>query len=359
MWCRVVAEDLLTMLHVGVFGAGAIGTYFSARLIDGSRHSPIPFRVTLVGRQTLGDALAASNGLLKISSVEETTPIQVALKTPHTYAVNASALSDCDIVFITVKSADTAEVAQSLAPVLPLTTLLVSLQNGVSNAATIRSALPSHTVLSAIYEANVVWPQDSKPAVTFHRTTDGHLIIEQAEEVSRYNQLINIIKCQDLLIKESHNILADQHSKLLINLLNSINALSGISTSKLLQSRAFRYVWAEAITQGLYVFHTAKKPIGPIRGYPPFLFLFLLRSPDFIYKILAGAFNKTDDRSISSMRQDLERNRTTEIEFLDGYIVQVAKQHSISDEHIVVANGMIKLIRAAEERRRSSGNCHQ
>src|SRR5579863_5473278 len=65
-------------------------------------------------------------------------------------------LAKAGVVLVTVKSADTAEVADAIARFAPKDAIVVSLQNGVSNAALLRGRLPDRTVLAAMVPFNVV-----------------------------------------------------------------------------------------------------------------------------------------------------------------------------------------------------------
>src|SRR3984885_5132333 len=66
------------------------------------------------------------------------------------------ALADAGVVLVAVKSADTAEIADAIALHAPSDAVIVSLQNGVANAAVLRGRRPGRTVLAAMVPFNVI-----------------------------------------------------------------------------------------------------------------------------------------------------------------------------------------------------------
>jgi len=106
-------------LRVAVFGAGAIGSFYGARLSDGGAS------VSLIAR---GRQLEA----VRERGLTITTP-----NVTRTYTLPATddpaAVGPVDIVLFTVKSYDTTDAAERLHPLLHVTTGVISLQNGIDN----------------------------------------------------------------------------------------------------------------------------------------------------------------------------------------------------------------------------------
>src|SRR4029079_3166486 len=73
------------------------------------------------------------------------------------------------------KSADTAEIAGLIAQHAPQDAVIVSLQNGVGNAAMLREKLPGPPVLAGMVPFNVIAMGEGR----FHRSTSGDVQIEQ------------------------------------------------------------------------------------------------------------------------------------------------------------------------------------
>ena len=113
------------------------------------------------------------------------------------------------------------------------------------------------------------------------------------------------------------------HSKLLINLVNPINALSGKPVAITLEDRSMRRLWAASITEALGVY--AKAGIRPVKVKTnPKILPLLLTLPTPIFQCIQKLLTKVDREAKSSMLQDMEKGKPTEVDFLNGEIVELA-----------------------------------
>jgi 2-dehydropantoate 2-reductase len=71
-----------------------------------------------------------------------------------------------------------------------------------------------------------------------------------------------------------------------------------------------------------------------------------LRLPDFLFKRVAARMVSIDPRARTSMLEDLERRRTTEIDYLHGEIARLARKVGVKTPMI---DEMIRLVKAAEK----------
>jgi 2-dehydropantoate 2-reductase len=55
----------------------------------------------------------------------------------------------------------------------------------------------------------------------------------------------------------------------------------------------------------------------------------LLRLPDAVFRLLLGGTMKIDPEARSSMWEDLQRGRRTEIDYLQGVITQIAQRRGL------------------------------
>lgn len=127
-------------MKVAVIGAGAVGCFFGGMLARSGRE------VLLIGRQRHVDAIRAHG--LRFESREFDERIPIAAST------DAVAVADADIVLVCVKSTDTEQVAHELRPALKRAALVVSLQNGIDNAALLARALGRPVIAAAVYVAS-------------------------------------------------------------------------------------------------------------------------------------------------------------------------------------------------------------
>ena len=189
-------------------------------------------------------------------------------------------------VLVTVKSADTAGIADIIAQHAPADAVIVSLQNGVGNVAVLRERLPGRRVLAGMVPFNVVAPGEGR----FHRATSGDIVIEQ-DDADTAAQL----SVPGLNMRATDNIAGVQWGKLLVNLNNALNALADLPLRRQLAQRAWRRLFADQMAEGLAAIRAEGiKPVSstpiPAGWTPP-----LLRLPDAIFEIAAGADH--EDRS--------------------------------------------------------------
>jgi 2-dehydropantoate 2-reductase len=148
-----------------VAGAGSIGCFFGGMLAAAGR------RVALLARPRVMEEIER-NGLT-VTSFEGMTrkiaPLQLALSD------KPDVLDRASTVLVTVKSADTAEVAEAIARHAPADAVIVSLQNGVGNVPLLREKLQGRTVLAAMVPFNVIASGEGR----FHRATSGDIVIER------------------------------------------------------------------------------------------------------------------------------------------------------------------------------------
>jgi len=244
--------------------------------------------------------------------------------------------ADAAIVLVTVKSADTAGMAEVIAEHAPDDAIIVSLQNGVGNVAVLREKLPGRRVLGGMVPFNVIALGEGR----FHRATSGDIIIEQDEAGTAEN-----LSVPGLRMRPTKNIEGVQWGKLLLNLNNALNALADLPLRKQLAQRAWRNLFADQVAEGLAAIKA--EGIKPVRPTPiPMSWLpALLRLPDPIFEALLGRTMKIDPEARSSMWEDLQRGRRTEIDYLQGVITEIADRRELAAP---LSRRIVKLVRKAE-----------
>ncbi|WP_224276103.1 2-dehydropantoate 2-reductase [Streptomyces sp. LS1784] len=312
-------------LRITVFGAGSIGCHLGGMLASTAE-------VTLIGRPAAMAAIDA-DGLTLTGPGEARREVRDV-----TAAADAKAAAGADCVLVTVKSADTATAARELAPYLGPDTVVVSFQNGLRNPAVLAAALPSHRVLAGMVPYNVV---RTGPAA-FHQGSGGSLMLAAGEGA---DALADAARASGLQLELRSDMPAVQAAKLLMNLNNAVNALSGLPLREQVGQRAYRLCVARCQREALAAFRAAG--IAPARLGPVASGLMprVLGLPDVLFQRLAGAGLRIDATARSSMWEDLQRGRPTEIDSLQGEIVALAERHGLT----APANArLVTLVREAE-----------
>lgn len=293
-----------------VAGAGSIGCFVGGMLRAGGRP------VSLLARPRVIDEIN-QNGL-KVTSFEgieyRLTPAEIRL------SADPAVLADAGIILVTVKSNDTPEIAGLIARHAAKDAVIVSLQNGTGNVAVLRKALPDHRVLAGMVPFNVVAMGDGH----FHRATSGNILLEQDSDGTAKQ-----LSQPELAFRAVDNITGVQWGKLLVNLNNALVALSDLPLREQLSQRPWRVLFANQWREALRVI--AAEGIEPVSTTPlPASFTpFILKLPNFLFERLAASMVQIDPNARSSMWEDLQRGRRTEIDHLQGVIVELAKRHGL------------------------------
>ncbi|WP_211470138.1 2-dehydropantoate 2-reductase [Collimonas humicola] len=296
------------MARIAVFGAGSIGVYIGASLHAAGAD------VVMIGRARMRQQIASQGVLL--SDLDGRRQQLAAAGFP--YQENPFALTDAQLILVTVKSADSAAAAATIAQHARPSALVVSLQNGVGNAAVLRSALPGWQVLAGMVPFNVVQMEGSR----FHRGSGGQLMVEASAALEPWQA---VFSQAHLPIQLCAGFDAVQWGKLLLNLNNAVNALSDLPLKTELSQRAYRRCLALLIEEALRLLRAAGiRPAKIARVAPQWLPL-LLRLPDALFRRIAAAMLEIDPQARSSMWEDLRAGRLTEVDYLNGAIVGLAR----------------------------------
>lgn len=311
---------------IAVAGAGSIGCFVGGVLGDAGR------RVSLLARPRVIEEING-NGL-RVTSFEGLDALIASSQL--SLSDDPSIFNDAGVVLVTVKSTDTADVADLIARHAPADAVVISLQNGVGNVSVLRQRLPGRRVLAGMVPFNVI----ALGAGRFHRATSGDIVIEQ-DEAGTAAQL----SVPHLTMRPTGNIVGVQWGKLLINLNNALNALSNLPLRQQLAQRAWRTLFADQMAEGLAAIKA--EGIKPVAStpVPPALTPHLLRLPDAVFGLVLGRTMKIDPEARSSMWEDLQRGRRTEIDYLQGVITQIAERHG---QKAPLSARIVALIKRAE-----------
>jgi 2-dehydropantoate 2-reductase len=317
---------------IGIAGAGSIGCFVGGMLAASGR------RVALLARPRVIAEIEAHG--LRPTSFEGFD--QTIARDRFALSENPSVFEDAGVVLVTVKSADTAAMAEIIARHASSDAVIVSLQNGIGNVALLRDRLPGRRVLGGMVPFNVIALGDGR----FHRATSGDIVIEQdgalpAEKLS----------VAGLTIRATDNIEGVQWGKLVLNLNNALNALADLPLRRQLSSRPWRRLFADQMAEGLAAIRAEGiKPVSPtpipIAWMPP-----LLRLPNAIFEPVLGRTMKIDPEARSSMWEDLKHGRRTEIDYLQGVITAIAERRGLEAP---LSRRIVELIRQAEREAKGS-----
>ena len=312
-----------------IFGAGSIGCYLGGRLLSHGH------QVIFIGRPPIQQELQ-EHGLTLTNwrgqrDCVESRNIRVEIE--------PDALKEADFVLVTVKGKDTLGAAGSIRQHVASDSVVVSFQNGIHNADTLRENLPGQNVLAGMVAFNVV----HKAKGHFHCGTEGSLALEKSKGLE--NPMVTALEKSHLPVILHEHMHEVMWGKLVMNLNNSVNALAGVPLLEELNNSLYRKVLAMSIKEALAVLKAAG--IKPYRTGKviPSIVPFILSLPNWLFTRVAQAMLKVDPEARSSMWEDLQKGRRTEIDYLNGEIIKLAQKYDVSTP---VNQKIFELVRKAE-----------
>ena len=290
-------------------GAGSIGGWLGGKL------QAAGVAVHFVGRPRMLAALA-QHGLTLTDRDGQRHHLPAERLRLHDDVPNGLAPA---LVLLCVKSGATANAAAELGQCLPAGTVVLSMQNGIGNAAAAQAAAPLLQVLPGMVPYNVA---ELGPG-HLHRGTDGQLA---AQDHPTLRALAPVLAAAGLPLALHADLAAVQWGKLLLNLNNAVNALSGLPLREQLLDHDLRRCTAGLIAETLAVLRRAGIQPAQMSPLPPALLPPVLRLPTPLFKRVAARMLRIDSQARSSMADDLALGRPTEVDAINGEVVRLAEQ---------------------------------
>lgn len=291
-------------MRVLVFGAGAVGSLIGGRLALSGQE------VTLVARPAHAGAIR-SGGLHLEGRLPAVVHPGVLEELPRG--------TDADVVLLAVKSFDLATSAEAVARSLPGPRPTLTLQNGLGNGAATVDGLGRggwrHPAEWVVVGINSVPATFAAPGIVRQAGEGEVLLGAPGPEVpsARVELFRSIFERAGLTVRVVPDIARELWRKLLVNAaINPVTADHGV-----LNGQLARDPWRG---QALRLLHEALK-VAAAEGQP---FASEEAEADLWRVVRATAENR------SSMLQDIERGRPTEIDAISGAILEAADRHGVS-----------------------------
>ena len=291
-------------------GAGAVGCYYGGMLARAGHP------VVLIARPVHADAIASAGLRLQTQTFDEY--IQLAATT------HASAVAGAEVVLLCVKSSDTEAAGRLMQPFLRADALVMCLQNGVDNAERLRAVLPGQAVAAAVV---YVATEMSGPGHVKHNGR-GELVIEPPPATLAV-ALAHALNAAGVPTEVSGNVRGALWAKLILNCAyNAVSAITQLPYSTTSAGVGVQEVMQDVVAECLAVAEAdgVKLPGG-----------------------IHAAIEKialTMPSQLSSTAQDLARGKPTEIDYLNGFIVQRGAALGIATPANRVLWALVKLLEA-------------
>lgn len=295
-----------------VFGAGLIGGYLGAALMVSERQ--VGWVVRAKTQQKLSNGLRVTDYQGSDKRVENL----------HFVDVNANAVDEPPkVLWLTIKCTALKAAIDDLRSVIGPETMIICLQNGLGAEAYIQSEFPNHVVIRGVMGANV-----AELAVDhLHRGTLGGIDLPRRPETEALQASFQFEGLSLSLYDSLEGLL---WAKLQLNLNNPLNALSNIPLKEELGQRDFRRILAAAMDELILVSQRKGIELPKLTALPPALIPKLMRLPNWLFVRLAAKMLAVDPKARSSMWSDLSDGRKSEIDFLNGAVVDEGEKLGVS-----------------------------
>jgi 2-dehydropantoate 2-reductase len=294
-----------TLPKIAVVGAGAVGCYF------GGLFAKSGFPVTLIARDNQIESLTNQGVGIQWGEHIEYFPVSASS--------NHEVLSDASYVLIAVKTQATLHTAAQIAPHLKSNAVVLSLQNGLDNAALLKQHIQQPCYSALIYAAIAMIDLNLVKHLGGGNLIIGNTIPEQSDQSLEF--LSQLLQLANIPTKVSKTITIEMWHKLIINcVLNGLSAIAQINYSKLMKS--------SGISEVMHLIQQECCHIALLEG---------VHLDQEIIKDIVSKVPNNWPLQRSSTAQDLSKHKATEIDYLNGTIVAKAKRHGV----VVPINEMI------------------
>jgi 2-dehydropantoate 2-reductase len=282
-------------MNIVIFGAGAIGSLFGA-FLDSKND------VTLIARPDHVNIIKKKG-------------LTIQGKTKLTCNISAEENLDkldkkVELIILTVKSYDTAEASKKISNFIDSNTIVLTIQNGLDNIEKIKSEINSKNIITGTTTHGAYL---SEPGVVFHSGFGDTILGElNGETTDRLNMIIKLFNGSSIKTNISKNIIKEIWIKAIIN--SGINPLTTIFNCKngyLLKNPILETLLEKICTESTEI--AIKNGINIQR--------------DIILKKTKKVARNTHD-NYSSMLQSYLKGKKTEIESINGKILEIAAKYN-------------------------------
>jgi 2-dehydropantoate 2-reductase len=236
-------------------------------------------------------------------SIEDAATGSITVSHPSASA-DPRAVEGSDVFIVFVKSTSTEEAARQFAPLAAKNTIVLTLQNGLGNEEIIRRHFGVERTAAGVTSQGATFLGPGR----IRHAGKGPTHVAMADGGAKLSGLVKALEGAGFETKLEKDVADLVWSKLVINVgINALTAFTGLPNGKLLEMEETRALMADLVGEAVAV---ARK-----RGIH-----FTYADP--LATVLEVA--KKTGANRSSMLQDFDRKRESEIEFMNGAIVREA-----------------------------------
>jgi 2-dehydropantoate 2-reductase len=300
-------------MKITIIGSGAMGCLFGGLLTEAGQE------VQLVDVWPEHVKALNENGLsISRDNRQRTIPVQASCQPEST--------GRADLILIFVKHGQTAVAAKTAARLLTDSGMVLTLQNGMGNAEIIAEIIGKERLLCGTTAQGAMLLEPGK----IQHSGIGKTVIGMWNSLPRpmVAQVATLFSKAGIATDSEEDILPILWNKLFANVgINAITALTNIRNGQLLDLKESRQLMEEVVQEALSVARALRIPVAD----------------DALDNVSAIALATAPNRS--SMGQDVDARRITEIDAINGYIVRRAEELGI---RVPVNRTLVSLIKTLQ-----------
>ena len=288
-------------------GSGSVGSFYGGLIALKSK------LVLFIGRSPHIDVINEKGLIIKgIANQVKISAVNNILDAKAFFEKNKEPI---EYVLFTTKAHQTESAAKELQSLIPSSSTIISIQNGIGTEEILKNYFKKNIVLRVITSIGVNCPE---PGIV-ELTGNGMTLVgyQNSIEKSHADRFVHLLRSSKIKAKLESNILGAVFSKTIVNCaLNPLTAIYKVKNIEILRQKKLK---AEAIFLASEAWEVAKKLNIKLITKNPIKLAF---------KII-----KKTGKNVNSMLKDIQNNKKTEIEFLNGKIISLGLKLGIDVSH--------------------------
>jgi 2-dehydropantoate 2-reductase len=302
-------------MKITIIGAGAMGSLYGGYL-SGSGEEVILYDIN---KEHIG--AIQKKGLI----IEEGNSGEETIRHPEASS-DPESVKGSDVVIVFVKSTATRTVINQFAPLLSDHSIVITLQNGYGNEGIIREKCGAERTAAGVTSQGATFLGPGKIRHAGNGPTHLSMSDRENRKLEPFTGLLEKSGFETHISDKIEDLI---WSKLIINVgINALTAVTGLRNGQLLNFKETKALMKDMVDEAMAV--VQKKGIH-------------LQYDNPVEMVFSVAEKTGLNRS--SMLQDFDRKRLTEIDFINGAIVEEARKAGIS---VPVNEAITRLVKTME-----------
>ena len=225
---------------------------------------------------------------------------------------------------------------------------MVIVQNGLRSIDTAEHALPDSPIVGALalYAASYVAPAQVR-VTTAGTTYLGAPSPGSQEALTLASEVLGAV----MPVRVTDNFVGAQWSKLIVNQINALPAITGLSSQEVIGHRGLRLLLTRSIREAVLSARAGGVQFAPLQGLTNGILTALARMPLALGQLLPAAmkWRMGATPNPGSTLQSIRHGQLTEIDYLNGAVVDAGERFGVATP---VNRALVDLVHEVEDTHR-------